>query len=50
MLENALRELLLCRTSMVAALGRILNDHADVKPVVNKPNKVSASLLAMRLH
>lgn len=48
-LEKALRELLLCRNSMATALGRILNGQAEVKPAADKPNKASASLLAMRI-
>lgn len=48
LLEKALRELLLCRNSMATALGRILNVQDKVKPVANKLNKASSSLLAMR--
>ena len=48
MLENALRDL--CRNNMTTALGRILNKQAEIKSAANKPNKASASLLAMRLH
>ena len=49
MLEKALRELLLCRNNMATALGRILNDHAEVKPAANKQNKASVSSPAMRI-
>lgn len=49
LLENALRELLLCRNSMVTALGRILNNHADIKPAANKQNQASVSSPAMRI-
>ena len=49
LLENALRELLLCRNSMATALGHILNDHADVKPAANKQNKAFISSPAMRI-
>jgi len=48
LLENALRELLLCRIGMETVLGRILDDHPKAKPVASKKNKAPISMLIMR--
>lgn len=46
-LENSLRELLLCRHDMAITLARILDDQADAKPAANRQSALS--LLAKRV-